>query len=124
MDDSSWLGQTLLQYMSKSPTAFQIDREMGDLRNDILSSQPLLSYLRYDVELATEPLAALGFADAGANVARLRDMGDPTYREQLFAIGSASAAEKVLGQHFPMVFDTVFARQSGQPSSRTPDTET
>jgi hypothetical protein len=36
----------MMQWMSSNPTARLIDREIGDLHNDLLAGAPLLSYLR------------------------------------------------------------------------------
>ena len=50
MDDASALNELLLQWMSSSATAHEIDSEIGDLSGDILGGgKPLLTYLRYDV---------------------------------------------------------------------------
>jgi uncharacterized protein len=47
MQDASWQNQIILQWLSNSPTAKVIDREMGDLKGDLLGGSPLLEYLRY-----------------------------------------------------------------------------
>ncbi len=49
MDDCADLMELLLQWMSRSRTAREIDREMGDLRNDSIAPAPLITYLRYNV---------------------------------------------------------------------------
>jgi len=59
MDDCASLQETLLQWLSSSPTARVIDRELGDLRHDLVAGAPLLSYLRYNVDLRSESLALL-----------------------------------------------------------------
>ena len=51
MDDVSALNELLLQWMSDSPTAREIDSEIGDLKEDLLGGgNALLTYLRYNVE--------------------------------------------------------------------------
>jgi len=59
MDDSATLMETLLQWMSTSPSSRPIDRELGDLRKDMLGPAPLLWYLRYNVTLDTSGVEAL-----------------------------------------------------------------
>ena len=54
MSDSEWLVQALLQWMSRSTRSWVIDEEMGDLGNDLLGGQELLSYVRYTVRLEPE----------------------------------------------------------------------
>ncbi|MBV9339990.1 MAG: patatin-like phospholipase family protein, partial [Acidobacteria bacterium] len=49
--DCNWLMETLLQWMSESPTRWEIDQEIGDLAGDSLCRQRLFSYLRYNVKL-------------------------------------------------------------------------
>src|SRR6185503_5803137 len=48
MAECDRLGQTVLQWLSNSPTAEMIDSEIGDLSNDMLAGRKLLSYLRYN----------------------------------------------------------------------------
>jgi hypothetical protein len=57
MQDSNWLAQTMLQWMSDSPTPWRIDSEVGDLAGDHLTAEPLLSYLRYDAPLNADWLS-------------------------------------------------------------------
>lgn len=59
MDDCASLQETLLQWLSSSPTAREIDSELGDLSHDLVAGTPLLSYLRYNVDLRQESLARL-----------------------------------------------------------------
>src|SRR5215510_11074795 len=54
--DCSTLVETLLQWMSTSPSARTIDRELADLRHDLIGQTPLLTYLRYNVELDSDSL--------------------------------------------------------------------
>ncbi len=46
MNDCDAMNQTILQWMSRSPTAWTIDREIGDLQGDVLGGKELFSYLR------------------------------------------------------------------------------
>ena len=103
--DASWQSQLLLQWMSNSPTALMIDREIGDLHDDQIGPAPLLSYLRYNVELDAAPLTALGCADLVANLEALKDMSAAGNREALNRIGHAAAAIQLKPAHFPAAFD-------------------
>jgi hypothetical protein len=71
MDDSSWQAQLMLQWWSNSATPWQIDRELGDLRGDVLGQRELLSYLRYDVRIEPECLRLMGMEDLAKSVAEL-----------------------------------------------------
>jgi uncharacterized protein len=105
MNDATWYNQLLLQYLSRSPTAYLIDREIGDLRNDILGGRPLLTYLRYNARLERDALEAIGLPDLAATAEQLREMDDARNRDDLNRIGQAAAERHVLPQHFPTAFD-------------------
>jgi hypothetical protein len=106
MDDASALNETLLQWMSSSPTARSIDREIGDLATDFLGrSGPLLTYLRYNAWLdrdwmATHTSLALGEQQLEA----LRSMDDPKGMDLLAEVGKA-AARRIEERHLPADFD-------------------
>ncbi|MBL0054265.1 MAG: hypothetical protein IPP29_23680 [Bacteroidetes bacterium] len=59
MQDASWANQTILQWLSRSPTAKSIDGEVGDLTEDLISPEPILHYLRYNVTVAAAELEKL-----------------------------------------------------------------
>ena len=59
MNDCASLQETILQWMSTSSTTRTIDRELGDLRQDLVGQAPLLSYLRYNVDLGKERVQEL-----------------------------------------------------------------
>jgi len=105
MDDCAALVETLLQWMSKSPTARSIDSEIGDLRNDLIAQAPLLSYLRYNIELEPNTLDDLGLNLSAAEVAPLSEMDDPANMARLKQIGELVGEKKVHGEHFPAAFD-------------------
>jgi patatin-like phospholipase/acyl hydrolase len=105
IDDASQQNQLLLQWMSRSPTAGQIDLEVGDLNQDLLAGQPLLHYLRYNIPLEQEALRQLGFTMAEEAVSGLRDMSDATHRHLLAQIGQAAARQDLCEEHFPPSFD-------------------
>jgi uncharacterized protein len=106
MDDCNEQVETLMQWMSRSPTRRTIDRQIGDLADDLLTPEPLLTYVRYNVLLASDwvhretgltrdqdVLDGLGAMDRPANMAPLKE------------IAMAAAERQVLPQHLPSVFD-------------------
>lgn len=105
MEDATWHNQILLQWMSESPTARKVDSEIGDLGNDLLGPTPLLSYLRYDVELSKEGLEALGLDYSASRAEKLREMSDADNRYELAKVGDAAAADQVDEAHYPHKFD-------------------
>ncbi|WP_017327531.1 patatin-like phospholipase family protein [Synechococcus sp. PCC 7336] len=105
MDDCSVLQETLLQWMAESPTARSIDSELGDLRNDSMASQKLLSYLRYNADLTPTGVAALDPALTDAKlIESLSTMDDPNNMDVLHQLGEL-AARKIDPNDFPACFD-------------------
>jgi hypothetical protein len=113
MKDAAELNQTILQWMSRSPTAADIDLQIKDLAKDGLGPRPLISYLRYDVDLEGEALRELGFDLGEAEVESLRDMSRVQNISQLEAIGRAAGLRQVSDEHFPARFDRDRARVPG-----------
>jgi hypothetical protein len=106
MGDAAAFNELILQWLSKSPTARQIDREVGDLCSDVLgASEPWLTYLRYDPELDSAWLKdRLGLDLRDDQVEGLRKMDDPTNLDALARLGEATAA-LVKEAHFAARFD-------------------
>ncbi len=106
LEDANWHNQTLLQYLSKSPTSVVIDSAIGDLRDELPGPEPFLSYLRYDVSLDTETMLGYGvdkkIADMGY---RLYKMDRAENRYALADVGAAAANHLVVEDHFPPAFD-------------------
>jgi hypothetical protein len=106
MDDVAGLQETLLQWMSASPRARKIDSELGTLDGDLLAGHPLLSYVRYDVNLGGAGVAELLGEDAASiPIENLTAMDAPENMRDLHRIGIAAGERDVQGQHFPNVFD-------------------
>lgn len=105
MDDCAELVELLLQWMSSSPTARVIDREMGDLRGDLIAPAPVLTYLRYNVALTQDALAELGVSLAEEKLEGLSAMDDPGNMEALQEIGVKAAERQVRAADFPARFD-------------------
>ncbi len=106
MDDCASLQETILQWMSSSPTARQIDRELGDLRHDLVGGVPLLSYLRYNVDLRRENVQRLDPALTDQKVIEsLSAMDAPGNMTVLHRLGKLAASEAVKSEDFASVFD-------------------
>lgn len=102
MDDASALNELLLQWMSSSKTAREIDSEIGDLEGDILGGgKPLLTYLRYDVKFDDEWLRDKLSAEQLQTIA---EMDRPKNMPKLVEIGEA-AADRIKDEHFDRGFD-------------------
>ena len=106
MQDCASLQQTLLQWMSSSPTARVIDRELGDLRHDLIAGAPLVSYLRYDVDLRQEAVQALDprLTDA-QKIKSLSEMDAPENMDVLHELGLRAGQRDVDPADFASVFD-------------------
>jgi hypothetical protein len=107
MDDASALNEQILQWLSRSPTARIIDREVGDLANDVLGGgAPWLTYLRYDAKLDGDWLRSeLGLSFREKDLASVHEMDKPENIETLAQIGKAAAERLVEDRHFDHTFD-------------------
>lgn len=106
MEDSAALQETMLQWMSSSATARVFDREIGDLKNDLVARSPLIGYLRYNVDLGKESVQKLDPALADdAQIASLTEMDAPENMEVLYKLGCLAADRDVRGADFPVRFD-------------------
>lgn len=107
MDDCAELVELLLQWMSASATARVIDRELGDLRDDVIAPAPLMTYLRYNVALTKEVLAQLGMTFADEKIETLSAMDAPDNMKTLQEIGAKAAKHQLRSENFPSSFDLV-----------------
>jgi hypothetical protein len=106
MDDCAALVETMLQWMSTGPKARTIDRELGDLRQDLMGDAPLLTYLRYNIELERDSLRhELGLDLSAEQVEPLSAMDDPDNMAMLKKIGDLVGTQRVDDGDFPTVFD-------------------
>lgn len=109
MQDASWHNQTILQWLAKSPTAWQIDGEIGDLKDDLLvadnNGKGLLSYLRYNTWITQEDLGKLmGKQYDKKQIDDLVEMSNADSRFELYDIGYKAAAAQVAESHFDKQF--------------------
>jgi uncharacterized protein len=106
MEDCASLQETLLQWMSSSRTARSIDRELGDMRHDLVAKAPLLTYLRYNADLSKEGVQKI-FPDLTdtEKIESLSAMDDPDHMPLLHELGKAAAEKDVQENDFPTLFD-------------------
>jgi hypothetical protein len=105
--DANLQAQLLLQALSRSPTPWPINAEVGDLTGDVISGSPLLHYLRFDGELEPEPLQQLQLGYLTPKLDQLRDMANGAGVADLLEVGQAAARVQVEETHFPPPFDVV-----------------
>ena len=106
MNDCDAMNQTVLQWMSRSPTAWKIDREIGDLQGDVFGGRELFSYLRYNVVLDREWLQAnLGVDLKAREVKGLQEMDKPKNMSKLALLGASASFIQIQPDHFPAAFD-------------------
>lgn len=106
MDDCASLQETLLQWMSSSPTAREIDRELADLRHDLVAGAPLLSYLRYNVDLRKKSVQQLDpNLTSVKRIKSLSAMDAPENMDVLHRLGTLAAERDVKAGDFASVFD-------------------
>ncbi|MDZ4861217.1 MAG: hypothetical protein SGI88_19775, partial [Candidatus Hydrogenedentes bacterium] len=104
ISEASAYTQTVMQWISDSPTSIAIDREMGALKNDLPAQQPLLHYLRYCPPLDRENLAAVGLPTDNLSLRRLRSLVAVENLEPLRRFGRHFAERGVKTEHFPPAF--------------------
>jgi uncharacterized protein len=106
MSDASWNNQTILQWISNCPKGKLIDMEIGDLKNENLFKEPLLTYYRYNQVLSVEELNKSRlrvFTDEDVN--SLKEMSNARNCSLLYDIGQAAAEIDIEAADFPRVFD-------------------
>jgi hypothetical protein len=119
IEDCSWLGQLLLQFLGTSPAPWSIDSEIGDLGAECLLPQPALHYQRYDMTLSSDWLSReLGLTVMPREVARLALTDQPAMVPRLLDLARVAAARQVRADHLPAVFDPPVL--SDTPARRVP----
>jgi len=100
MEDCADQVETVMQWLSRSPTARTIDREMGKAQPP-LGGQALCSYLRYNVLL--EPVWCrdeLGEVFTAKALKNLEAMDDPANIPELDRVGRLAGRKLVKADHF------------------------
>jgi len=107
MDDCAALQETLLQWMSASPTAREIDRELGKLDGDLVGGMQHMSYLRYNALLDAKSITSLLGEKEAVTIPMtdLSAMDAPENMNALHKIGVAAGKRDVLSAHFPQAFN-------------------
>ena len=101
MQDASWQNRLILQWLSQSKTAEELDIEIGDMKGDILSGKPLITYLRYNFAINEKNLNALGFDRTfnDEDAKDIVDMARAKNKEILYDIG-CRASSSIKQEHF------------------------
>ena len=106
MNDASNLNETIMQWLSNSPTAREIDMEMGNLDGDLLGGKPLCSYLRYQTWFTPEWLSEnLDMEFSKKETDKLYTMDKPENMQMLIDVGEQAATKLIKEEHFPISFD-------------------
>ena len=105
MDDCATLVETMMQWMSSSPTARTFDLEIGDLGADLVAGAPLLSYLRYNVTLSEKEVGHLLPSLSPKKIESLGAMDNPDNLDVLLELGGVAGEHKVKAADFPAAFD-------------------
>ncbi|MBL9139096.1 MAG: patatin-like phospholipase family protein [Verrucomicrobiales bacterium] len=106
MEDSAVLQETMMQWLSVSPTARSLDRQVGDLSNDAPGGAKLLSYLRYNVSLTDASIRDLDPELKDPKVIEgLSAMDAPQNMGVLHRLGILAAERDIHAAHFPGSFD-------------------
>lgn len=105
LHDASFHNQMIMQLLSNSSHAVEIDSEIGRLEQDTWSTEPALHYIRYNVPLNPEYLMSLKlpYSEKIIRQAGLIDKADNL--DLLTRIGSISAEQLLHDEHFPPHFD-------------------
>ena len=106
MNDASNLNETIMQWLSNSPTAREIDMEMGKLEGDLLGGKAMCSYLRYQTWFTPEWLYEnLDMNLNKKDTDKLHAMDKPENMEMLIHVGEQAATKLIKEEHFPKSFD-------------------
>ena len=106
MDDCAESVELIMQWISDSPTAREIDGNVSDLGGDLISERPLLQYIRYNVQLNHKWLSKhlqLNFSEDKCK--KLQEMDQPDNLTDLSYLGLKAANLQVSDKHFPTSFD-------------------
>jgi uncharacterized protein len=105
MEDCADQVEAVMQWLSASPTARPIDREM-DKAQPPLGGQALCSYLRYNVQLQPGWCAQqLGETLSAKALKALSAMDDPEKIPELDRLGRVAGSKLVQAAHFSAAFD-------------------
>ncbi len=104
-NDTAALVEILMQWMSTSPTAGTIDRELGTLGQDLIGGTPQFHYLRYNVVLTAEGLKDVYPTLTAVDFESIAEMDRTKNMDRLEDIGTMAAKVQIDPTHFPAAFD-------------------
>lgn len=105
MEDCADQVEAMMQWLSRSPTARRIDREM-EKAQPALGKQAVCSYLRYNIHMQSEWCAEnLGEALSAKALKALEAMDEPANIPELDRLGRVAGKRLVMAQHFDSAFD-------------------
>ena len=105
MDDCAALVETIMQWMSSGTKVSHIDRELGDLREDLVAPAPLFSYVRYNASFSPDNVDRLVPDLSREQIASLSSMDKTKNLPVWKTLGELSADEQVESADFPHKFD-------------------
>ncbi len=105
MQDSGNFQEIMLQWLSASPTARKVDLELGSLQHDVLGGTPLISYLRYNLDLSVEGITALNPDIPEKRMQSFSAMDAPENMDALYELGQQVAERDIDSEHFARQFD-------------------
>jgi hypothetical protein len=120
IEDGDLLGRILLQWLSETGHAENLDSLLGDLEGELLAGHGLLTYSRYNLSLDPRKIRdTLGVTLTKKEERGLYAMDDANMVEPLLAIGRASASGQIDDKDFPAGFDPpVLMGRAGAPEAR------
>jgi predicted acylesterase/phospholipase RssA len=105
MDDCGALVETVMQWMSSGTKVSHIDRELGDLRDDLVGTAPLFSYVRYNVSFSPENVERLKPGLSKKQINSLSSMDETKNLMVWKDLGELASLEQVDEADFPHRFD-------------------
>jgi len=105
MMDASTQNELFLQWISRSKTPRYFNMEVEDLKDDLLTPEPMLTYLRYNVFLESDPLKKLGFDLSKKEAKALTEMSAAENIPNLYQIGAKAGQLEMLDEHLPGAFN-------------------
>lgn len=101
LDDCEDIVEVMMQWLSHSPTARSIDRDMGDLAGCCAGGAPSLRYHRYNVHFTPEWFKqAMDMEIPASALNELAAMDRPDNMNRLLEIGRLAADRFVRAEHF------------------------
>ena len=106
MDDCNTEVETMMQWLSASPTARRINGQIGALAGDQLGPSPLLSYQRYNLVFEPDWMQReLDQTLTPAQLDALAEMDRPAHMPELARLAALGAARHFKPEHLPAAFD-------------------